>query len=197
MFLQNGWYAAIWADDLKDRPVGRIFLNDKVVLFRNASALHQGPGPAVRRSVRPQRRRGLRIVSRPLAPRRALGVLSGRRGLGDNPARPNEQRLPPATGTEGRTDLCGSLHGRQERCHSWGERGFLLLEGDRVLCRFHCSPDHRVQTCDKLLSAILPEHGKGIFCADASGRGQPLLGRVDDGTAGAQRRSRMDRLCER
>ena len=37
MFLQNGWYAAIWANDLKDRPVGRIFLNDKVVLFRNAS----------------------------------------------------------------------------------------------------------------------------------------------------------------
>jgi phenylpropionate dioxygenase-like ring-hydroxylating dioxygenase large terminal subunit len=37
MFLRNGWYAAIWADDLKDRPIGRIFLNDKVVLFRNAS----------------------------------------------------------------------------------------------------------------------------------------------------------------
>jgi hypothetical protein len=29
MFLRNGWYAAIWGDDLKDRPVGRIFLNDK------------------------------------------------------------------------------------------------------------------------------------------------------------------------
>jgi glycosyltransferase involved in cell wall biosynthesis len=114
-----------------------------------------------------------------------------------NTARPNEQRLPPATGTEGRTDLCGSLHGRQERCHSWGERGFLLVEGDRVLCRFHCSPDHRVQTCDKLLSAILPEHGKGIFCTDASGRRQPLLGRVDDGTSGAQQRSGMDRLLER
>src|SRR5260370_15241239 len=37
MFLRNGWYAAIWADDLKDRTVGSIFLNDKVVVFRNAS----------------------------------------------------------------------------------------------------------------------------------------------------------------
>jgi phenylpropionate dioxygenase-like ring-hydroxylating dioxygenase large terminal subunit len=37
MFLRNGWYAAIWSNDLKDVPVGRIFLNDKVVLFRNAS----------------------------------------------------------------------------------------------------------------------------------------------------------------
>ena len=37
MFLRNGWYAAIWSDDLKDRPVARIFLNERVVLFRNAS----------------------------------------------------------------------------------------------------------------------------------------------------------------
>jgi phenylpropionate dioxygenase-like ring-hydroxylating dioxygenase large terminal subunit len=37
MFLRNGWYAAIWSNDLNDRPVGRTFLNEKVVLFRNAS----------------------------------------------------------------------------------------------------------------------------------------------------------------
>jgi phenylpropionate dioxygenase-like ring-hydroxylating dioxygenase large terminal subunit len=37
MFLRNGWYAAIWSNDLSDRPVGRTFLNEKVVLFRNAS----------------------------------------------------------------------------------------------------------------------------------------------------------------
>ena len=37
MFLRNGWYAAIWSKDLQDKPVGRTFLNEKVVLFRNAS----------------------------------------------------------------------------------------------------------------------------------------------------------------
>jgi vanillate O-demethylase monooxygenase subunit len=37
MFLRNGWYAAIWSNELKDRPIGRTLLNDKVVLFRNAS----------------------------------------------------------------------------------------------------------------------------------------------------------------
>lgn len=37
MFLRNGWYAAIWSNELTDRPIGRTLLNDKVVLFRNAS----------------------------------------------------------------------------------------------------------------------------------------------------------------
>ena len=37
MFLRNGWYAAIWSKDLQDKPIGRTFLNEKVVLFRNAS----------------------------------------------------------------------------------------------------------------------------------------------------------------
>jgi phenylpropionate dioxygenase-like ring-hydroxylating dioxygenase large terminal subunit len=37
MFLRNGWYAAIWSKDLKEAPVARTFLNDNVVLFRNAS----------------------------------------------------------------------------------------------------------------------------------------------------------------
>jgi phenylpropionate dioxygenase-like ring-hydroxylating dioxygenase large terminal subunit len=37
MFLRNGWYSAIWSHELKDKPVGRTFLNEKVVLFRNAS----------------------------------------------------------------------------------------------------------------------------------------------------------------
>jgi phenylpropionate dioxygenase-like ring-hydroxylating dioxygenase large terminal subunit len=35
MFLRNGWYAAIWSKDLQARPIGRIFLNEKVALFRN------------------------------------------------------------------------------------------------------------------------------------------------------------------
>jgi len=37
MFLRNGWYSAVWSKDLTDRPIGRTFLNDKVVLFRSAS----------------------------------------------------------------------------------------------------------------------------------------------------------------
>ena len=37
MFLRNGWYAAIWSQDLRDRPVARVFLDEKVVLFRTAS----------------------------------------------------------------------------------------------------------------------------------------------------------------
>src|SRR3954467_4069088 len=36
MFLRNGWYSAIWSHDLTDKPVGKTFLNEKVVLFRNA-----------------------------------------------------------------------------------------------------------------------------------------------------------------
>jgi phenylpropionate dioxygenase-like ring-hydroxylating dioxygenase large terminal subunit len=37
MFLRNGWYSAIWSKDLKDKPVARTFLNEKVVLFRTKS----------------------------------------------------------------------------------------------------------------------------------------------------------------
>jgi phenylpropionate dioxygenase-like ring-hydroxylating dioxygenase large terminal subunit len=37
MFLRNGWYAASWSKDLSEHPVGRTFLDEKVVLFRNAS----------------------------------------------------------------------------------------------------------------------------------------------------------------
>jgi phenylpropionate dioxygenase-like ring-hydroxylating dioxygenase large terminal subunit len=37
MFLRNGWYAAIWSKDLKDHPVGRVFLGEKIVLFRNGA----------------------------------------------------------------------------------------------------------------------------------------------------------------
>ena len=39
MFLRNGWYSAVWSKDLTDRPIARTFLNDKIVLFRNASGL--------------------------------------------------------------------------------------------------------------------------------------------------------------
>ena len=35
MFLRNGWYSAIWSHELEGKPVGKTFLNDKVVLFRN------------------------------------------------------------------------------------------------------------------------------------------------------------------
>jgi len=35
MFLRNGWYSAIWSHELRDKPVGKTFLNEKVVLFRN------------------------------------------------------------------------------------------------------------------------------------------------------------------
>ncbi len=37
MFLRNGWYTALWSHELTDKPVGKTFLNEKVVLFRNAS----------------------------------------------------------------------------------------------------------------------------------------------------------------
>ncbi|MCX7311423.1 MAG: aromatic ring-hydroxylating dioxygenase subunit alpha [Alphaproteobacteria bacterium] len=37
MFLRNGWYSALWAHELTDKPVGKTFLNEKVVLFRNVS----------------------------------------------------------------------------------------------------------------------------------------------------------------
>jgi phenylpropionate dioxygenase-like ring-hydroxylating dioxygenase large terminal subunit len=35
MFLRNGWYSAIWSHELEGKPVGKTFLNEKVVLFRN------------------------------------------------------------------------------------------------------------------------------------------------------------------
>jgi len=37
MFLRNAWYSAIWSADLKDKPVARTFLNEKVVVFRTES----------------------------------------------------------------------------------------------------------------------------------------------------------------
>src|SRR5690242_7394272 len=37
MFLRNCWYAAAWSNDLADAPHPKIFLNEKVVLFRTAS----------------------------------------------------------------------------------------------------------------------------------------------------------------
>ena len=37
MFLRNGWYTALWSHELTDKPVGKTFLNEKIVLFRNAS----------------------------------------------------------------------------------------------------------------------------------------------------------------
>jgi phenylpropionate dioxygenase-like ring-hydroxylating dioxygenase large terminal subunit len=37
MFLRNGWYAALWSHELKDKPVAKTFLNEKVVLFRTTS----------------------------------------------------------------------------------------------------------------------------------------------------------------
>ena len=37
MFLRNSWYAAIWAKELIEQPIGRKFLDEPVVLFRTAS----------------------------------------------------------------------------------------------------------------------------------------------------------------
>jgi phenylpropionate dioxygenase-like ring-hydroxylating dioxygenase large terminal subunit len=39
MFLRNGWYTALWSHELKDKPVAKTFLDEKVVLFRTASGL--------------------------------------------------------------------------------------------------------------------------------------------------------------
>jgi phenylpropionate dioxygenase-like ring-hydroxylating dioxygenase large terminal subunit len=36
MFLRNGWYSAVWSNELTDKPLGKTFLNEKVVLFRGA-----------------------------------------------------------------------------------------------------------------------------------------------------------------
>ena len=38
MFLRNGWYTALWSNELKDRPIAKTLLNEKIVLFRNAGA---------------------------------------------------------------------------------------------------------------------------------------------------------------
>ena len=37
MFLRNGWYTALWSHELKDKPVAKTLLNEKIVLFRNVS----------------------------------------------------------------------------------------------------------------------------------------------------------------
>lgn len=34
MFLKNGWYAAAWSHELKEKPLARTYLGEKVVLFR-------------------------------------------------------------------------------------------------------------------------------------------------------------------
>jgi phenylpropionate dioxygenase-like ring-hydroxylating dioxygenase large terminal subunit len=36
MFLRNVWYTALWSNELKDKPIAKTFLNEKIVLFRNA-----------------------------------------------------------------------------------------------------------------------------------------------------------------
>ena len=37
MFLRNGWYTALWSNELKDKPIAKTLLNEKIVLFRSAS----------------------------------------------------------------------------------------------------------------------------------------------------------------
>jgi vanillate O-demethylase monooxygenase subunit len=37
MLLRNAWYIAAWADELKEKPLGRRILNEPVVLFRDGS----------------------------------------------------------------------------------------------------------------------------------------------------------------
>ena len=33
-FLTNAWYAACWADELQDKPLGRTILGEPLVLYR-------------------------------------------------------------------------------------------------------------------------------------------------------------------
>jgi hypothetical protein len=33
MFLRNGWYAATWSHELKERPIGRTILMKKLLFF--------------------------------------------------------------------------------------------------------------------------------------------------------------------
>jgi phenylpropionate dioxygenase-like ring-hydroxylating dioxygenase large terminal subunit len=37
MFLKNAWYAAAWSKDIGAAPLGRVFLDEPVVLFRDAA----------------------------------------------------------------------------------------------------------------------------------------------------------------
>jgi phenylpropionate dioxygenase-like ring-hydroxylating dioxygenase large terminal subunit len=37
MFIQNAWYIAAWADELKEKPLARRICNEPIVLFRNQS----------------------------------------------------------------------------------------------------------------------------------------------------------------
>ena len=37
MFLKNSWYVAAWDREIADKPLGRTFLNEPVVLFRDAA----------------------------------------------------------------------------------------------------------------------------------------------------------------
>ncbi len=37
MYLKNGWYAAAWSHELQEKPLGRTYLEQKVVLFRTQS----------------------------------------------------------------------------------------------------------------------------------------------------------------
>jgi phenylpropionate dioxygenase-like ring-hydroxylating dioxygenase large terminal subunit len=36
LFLRNAWYAAIWSKDLRDRPMARAIVGEKLVLFRGS-----------------------------------------------------------------------------------------------------------------------------------------------------------------
>ena len=36
MFMRNCWYVAAWDHEIEDRPLGRILLNEPVVLYRKA-----------------------------------------------------------------------------------------------------------------------------------------------------------------
>ena len=35
MFLKNSWYVAAWDREIADRPLGRLLLNEPVVMFRD------------------------------------------------------------------------------------------------------------------------------------------------------------------
>jgi hypothetical protein len=43
MFLRNAWYTALWSNELRDNPVAKILLNEKIVLSSAASPAMLGP----------------------------------------------------------------------------------------------------------------------------------------------------------
>ena len=52
MFLKNSWYVAAWDREIADKPIGRTFLNEPVVMFRDSRRQGGGDGGQVPASPR-------------------------------------------------------------------------------------------------------------------------------------------------